>query len=99
MALPNYGSRVSWNRAGWVTAIESKVERCGVDEESEELFAKPEEVARFLEQLRRDHPANLKGIVCFRLPTVRDRRAWSLSTPASTRLSCLEVRGEFWHAE
>lgn len=80
VALPNYGSRVSWNEAGLVTSIESEVERYGYDAASRELFASPTEVARLLQDLRRAPPAGLRGFVWFRLPTALDRRAWTLAT-------------------
>ncbi len=42
--------------------------------------AEPEAVLRFLQAMNRSAPANLAGIVWFRLPTDADTRAWSLST-------------------
>jgi hypothetical protein len=80
VALPNYGSRVSWNGAGQVTAIESESARYGFDAESRELFASPREVERLLVWLRAHRPARFRGVVWFRLPAPEDRRAWSLST-------------------
>jgi Protein of unknown function (DUF3142) len=45
-----------------------------------ELMASPTDVAALLGDLRDESPANLVGIVWFRLPTDDDRRAWSIET-------------------
>lgn len=45
-----------------------------------ELQAQPQELAALHEQLRQRSPANLRGIVWFRLPLAGDKRAWPLAT-------------------
>jgi hypothetical protein len=79
VALPAYGSRVSWDGQGRIAAVES--ERAllagGV---GRELMAEPRVMARFVAQLEAQAPAGLAGITWFRLPTGDDRRAWSLAT-------------------
>jgi hypothetical protein len=45
-----------------------------------ELQASPADVAALLRAIERARPANLAGLVWFRLPTALDRRAWSLRT-------------------
>jgi hypothetical protein len=80
VALPTYGSRVSWDDNGRVVAIESEAPLLAGGREASELVAAPAEVAKLLAGLRKDPPAHLAGIVWFRLPTVQDARAWSLPT-------------------
>lgn len=82
VALPNYGSRVTWNAAGLVTAIESEAPRAGADagEVGRELFAAPAEVRGLLDWLAARGLRHFRGVVWFRLPTAGDRRAWSLAT-------------------
>ena len=82
VALPNYGSRVTWNPAGVLTAIESETPRYGHQpgESTRELYVAPQAVEPLLTWLRRSPPAGFVGIVWFRLPTAEDRRAWSLAS-------------------
>lgn len=80
VALPTYGSRVSWDGAGRVVAVESEAPLLAGGTESSELVAAPADVARLLAGLRDDPPPGLTGIVWFRLPTAQDARAWSLPT-------------------
>ncbi|MCC6540404.1 MAG: DUF3142 domain-containing protein [Bryobacterales bacterium] len=84
VALPNYGSRVTWNAAGLVTAIESEAARAGADpgEAGRELFAHPADVRGLLDWLPGSAARlrHFRGVVWFRLPTASDRRAWSLPT-------------------
>ncbi len=82
VALPNYGSRVTWNSAGLVTAIESEAPRAGTDpgEAGRELFAAPAEVRGLLDWLESRRSRHFRGVVWFRLPTAGDRRAWSMAT-------------------
>src|SRR4029077_1762794 len=58
-----------------------------------ELMAAPQEVASLLHRLQSARPAQLAGIVWFRLPTDGDSRAWSLATWRAV------IRGEALHAE
>lgn len=79
VALPTYGSRVAWDGAGRVAAIESENSSGGAAA-GLELFVRPEQVSALLMRLERRPPRGLAGIVWFRLPTSSDRRAWSLRT-------------------
>ncbi|WP_232823456.1 DUF3142 domain-containing protein [Dyella sp. C9] len=79
VALPAYGSRVSWDAQGRVASVES--ERASlVGGDANELFADPVAMQGFVASLGADVPANLIGIVWFRLPTDDDARAWSMAT-------------------
>lgn len=80
VALPTYGSRVIWREDGSLLAVESEAPRLAGGASAAELTAAPTEVAALLRGLERDPPATLAGIVWFPLPTVQDRRAWSLDT-------------------
>lgn len=80
VALPTYGSRVSWDGGGRVVAVESEAPLLAGGTAASELVAAPAEVAKLLTGLRDDPPRGLAGVVWFRLPTVRDTRAWSLPT-------------------
>lgn len=80
VALPTYGSRVSWDGDGRVVAVESEAPLLAGGTEASELAAAPTEVAKLLTGLRDDPPRGLAGVVWFRLPTAQDSRAWSLPT-------------------
>ena len=80
VALPTYGSRVSWRADGRVLAVESETPLLAGGYGAVELVASPVEVATFFRRLENTPVPHLKGIVWFRLPTVDDRRAWSLET-------------------
>lgn len=80
VALPTYGSRVSWDEDGRVVAVESEAPLLAGGMEASELIAAPTEVAALLASLREDPPRGLAGLVWFRLPTTQDSRAWSLPT-------------------
>jgi uncharacterized protein DUF3142 len=80
VALPTYGSRVSWHQDGSLLAVESEAPLLAGGYAAVELMAPPQEVSLFLRGLERDPPAQLLGIVWFRLPTDDDSRAWSLDT-------------------
>jgi hypothetical protein len=80
VALPTYGSRVSWNEDGSLLAVESEQNALAAGATSSELYAAPDTLMAFVEHLSKDRPRGLAGIVWFRLPTVDDTRAWSLAT-------------------
>jgi len=80
LALPNYGSRVSWDAQGRIVAVSSEAAVLDAHEDSRELLAQPAQLADFLRALRADPPPHLQGIAWFRLPTTQDLRAWSLPT-------------------
>jgi len=80
VALPAYGSRVTWRDDGRLLAVESERPLMAGGDDVRELMASPIEVASLLRGLQRDPPARLAGIVWFRLPTDRDVRSWSLPT-------------------
>lgn len=80
VALPTYGSRVSWNTDGSLLAVESESAALAAGAVASELYAAPATVLAFVEHLRDHRPPRLAGVVWFRLPTVEDTRAWSLAT-------------------
>ncbi len=80
VALPTYGSRVSWDAQGRLVDVESEADTLDRATDARELLAPPTVIADFLQALKRDPPPHLDGIAWFRLPTVLDRRAWSLAT-------------------
>lgn len=80
LALPNYGSRVSWDAQGRLAAVASEAVVLDMRNDSHELLAQPYQLADFLQALRKDPPRHLQGIAWFRLPTAQDLRAWSLPT-------------------
>lgn len=80
VALPAYGTRVSWDEQGNVIAIESERPTLVDSTESRELFAEPASMQRFVSALEADVPQGLAGIVWFRLPTEGDERAWSMAS-------------------
>lgn len=82
VALPDYGSKVSWDDRGRVVAVTSEGPEIWLPG-SVELDVDPHEVAAFLAPLVHSHPGNLTGIVWFRLPLESDRRIWSIRTLAS----------------
>ncbi|WP_447917717.1 DUF3142 domain-containing protein [Achromobacter aegrifaciens] len=80
VALPTYGSRVSWNDDGSIAAVESERPALLPGDRASELVATPAAMAAFVDEIHRSRPRGLAGIVWFRLPTARDERAWSLTT-------------------
>jgi hypothetical protein len=80
VALPTYGSRVSWNEDGSLLAVESERAALAAGATSAELYAAPDILMAFVAHLAKDRPRGLVGVVWFRLPTVDDTRAWSLAT-------------------
>lgn len=80
VALPTYGSRVSWRTDGSLHVVESETSLLAGGYGATELLASPTEVQAFLAELERRPVPRLRGVVWFRLPTAEDRRAWSLAT-------------------
>lgn len=78
LALPAYGVALLPDVDG-APVVESEVplERGG---QRRELLADPQQLGRLANELRKDRPAHLAGLIWFRLPLANDRRAWSLST-------------------
>lgn len=78
LALPAYGVAL-FPGEGSAPVVESEVpiERGG---KRRELLADPQQLSRLATELRNDPPAHLAGLIWFRLPLARDRRAWSLTT-------------------
>jgi hypothetical protein len=77
VALPAYGTRVSWDEQGRVAVIESERPTLVGTDGASELFVDPAVMQRFVSALEADAPHGLAGIVWFRLPTGDDTRAWS----------------------
>jgi hypothetical protein len=78
LALPAYGVALLKTANGaLLVESETPLNRPG---ERRELEAKPEDVANLHAQLRHRSPANLRGIIWFRLPLAGDKRAWPLAT-------------------
>ena len=82
VALPDYGSRVSWDDRGRLVAVTSEGPENWLPG-SVELDSDPRQVAAFVALLAQSHPGNLAGFVWFRLPLESDRRIWSIQTLAS----------------
>jgi hypothetical protein len=80
VALPTYGSRVSWNADGSLLAVESEQAALAAGAVAAELYAAPATVRGVVDALSSDRPRGLAGFVWFRLPTPEDARAWSLAT-------------------
>jgi hypothetical protein len=80
VALPAYGTRVSWRDDGGLLAVESERPLLAGGSAATDLMASPQDVAAVMRRLERARPARLQGIVWFRLPTADDSRAWSLAT-------------------
>lgn len=84
VALPTYGSRVTWSVQGRVAGIESEAPMLLADSAapglSHELVVPPQQIDAFVTQIEHDALPRLAGIVWFRLPTDADERAWSLGT-------------------
>ncbi|WP_321949528.1 DUF3142 domain-containing protein [Paraburkholderia sp. J10-1] len=80
VALPAYGSRVTWGVDGRIVAIESERPTLYPGGVAHELVASPDVVRAFVAHLDSQRPRGLAGIVWFRLPTDADTRAWSLTT-------------------
>jgi len=80
VALPAYGTRVSWDAQGKVSAIESERPMLVGADGASELFADPAVMQRFVASVEAAQPDGLAGIVWFRLPTADDARAWSATS-------------------
>lgn len=83
VALPDYGSRVAWDKAGHLVGVLSEESATLSGPVQQELEADPKDVAAFLERLRIGHVSHLTGVVWFRLPVGGDQRIWSLATLGS----------------
>ena len=77
IALPDYGSRLSWDGDGRLLAVVSEGEEWASGAEERELEADPRAVRSVLDALRTERPPALRGVVWFRLPVRGDRRIWS----------------------
>jgi hypothetical protein len=80
VALPAYGLRVGFDAAGKAAAVVAEMPRDVTGDDARELRAAPEQVSGLLRGIEVARPAQLAGIVWFRLPLADDRRAWSLAT-------------------
>jgi Protein of unknown function (DUF3142) len=80
VSLPTYGARVAWDADGQLLGVESERPLLVGGATTTELIAPPRAVAALLQDLQRDPPESLAGVVWFRLPTEDDRRAWSVQT-------------------
>ena len=80
VALPSYGTRVSWDDNGRISAVESERPLLAPGNAAQELTASPLVVSAFLAQLDKNPAPGLVGVVWFRLPTEDDVRNWSLPT-------------------
>lgn len=78
VALPAYGmGLLGFDAQGAQVESEASLRVAG---SLQELAVAPQKVADFLQQLAQLAPANLRGIIWFRLPLAGDRRAWSMAT-------------------
>lgn len=80
VAVPAYGTRVSFDAYGNIAAVDSEAPGLLRAEDARELSVSPRAVTGLLLALRADPPPHWQGWVWFRLPTSEDRRAWSLAT-------------------
>lgn len=80
IALPAYGTRVTWNRQGRIVAVESEAPALYPGGIAQELVAAPDAIRAFVMRVDRAPPHGLSGIVWFRLPVDADARAWSFPT-------------------
>lgn len=80
VALPSYGTRVSWDDNGRISAVESERPLLASGNAAQELSASPAVVSAFLARLDKNPAPGLVGVVWFRLPTEDDLRNWSLPT-------------------
>jgi hypothetical protein len=79
VALPAYGSALVLDADGHTVGVESEAALAEPGARME-LFSDPRAVAGLLRDLEHALPANLRGIVWFRMPLPGDRRAWPLAT-------------------
>jgi hypothetical protein len=77
VALPNYGSRLSWDGDGRLVAVVSEGEEWANGAEDRELEADPSAVRRVLDSMQAERPRALRGVVWFRMPVRGNRRIWS----------------------
>jgi hypothetical protein len=80
VALPDYGSRVEFDRKNRLVDVLSEDGGPGPERAGEELQSDPAALEEFLSALRAHHPASLRGVVWFRLPVRGDQRIWSAET-------------------
>jgi len=80
VSLPAYGVRAAFDERGHAIAVEAETPRALADAGSRELRADPVEVAALLREMEHAPPANLAGVLWFRLPSMDDRRSWSFAT-------------------
>lgn len=80
VALPSYGTRVSWDDNGRISTVESERPLLASGNAAQELTTSPAVVSAFLAQLDKNPAPGLVGVVWFRLPTEDDVRNWSLPT-------------------
>jgi len=80
VALPAYGVRAEFDADGHALRVSAEMPRDDLGADARELEASPAQVAALLRGLERAPPANLAGVLWFRLPNAQDQRAWSLQT-------------------
>jgi len=80
VALPAYGLRIGFDEDGRAVAVEGEMPRAVDADRAHEVRVDPLAVAALMRRLASAHPAQLAGVVWFRLPSEDDRRAWSVAT-------------------
>jgi hypothetical protein len=83
LALPTYGYQRVLDAQGRALGVVAEQGRARSP--SEIVRAEPAEVAALVDSLRRDRPAELQGLVWFRLPVDSDELAWSWPTLQAVR--------------
>jgi hypothetical protein len=84
IALPTYGSQVHLAADHSILAVQSEQRLGDLDGTQRfEQHASAPALWAFVRQLEAQPPVGMAGIVWFRLPTVRDQRAWSPLTLAA----------------
>ena len=80
IALPDYATAVIRDESGIMIAVESEMPRLAGGASTEELLARPADVAGFVHDLAAHPLPGLAGLVWFRLPVAGDARIWSPAT-------------------
>lgn len=85
VALPTYGYVAGFDQTGKLLGLsaEGPLLTWPASTKLREVRAQPTEMARLVQTWTKEHPAHLRGILWYRLPTDGDRLNWSWPTLAS----------------
>lgn len=79
VALPTYGLKIQTSTTGRIYAIEGE-NNYQTGSSGKELYSDPQQVRKLIQELQKNTPFLLQGIVWFRLPVDNDQRNWSQKT-------------------